>query len=101
MKRHLMLGEHRIEHPETGRIEVRRFDPDEDIADAWIRLRAGRPLPEDLTLVNHELAEFRYLRDHPGATYRQAHIHASRLFDRERNIPEPTHEDFEAPWGDS
>ena len=42
---HLMLEEHRIEHPETGRIEVRRFDPDEDIADAWIRLRAGRPFP--------------------------------------------------------
>jgi hypothetical protein len=40
-----MLEEHRIEHPETGRIEVRRFDPDEDIADAWIRLRAGRPFP--------------------------------------------------------
>jgi hypothetical protein len=45
VKRHLMLEEHRIEHPEAGRIEVRRFDPDEDIADAWIRLRAGRPFP--------------------------------------------------------
>jgi hypothetical protein len=52
-------------------------------------------------LVNHELAELRYLRDHPGATYRQAHTHASQLFDWERNIPEATREDFEAPWGDS
>jgi hypothetical protein len=101
VKRHLMLEEHRIEHPGTGRIEVRRFDPDEDIADAWIRLRAGRPLPEDITLINHELAELRYLRDHPGATYRQAHTHANRLFDWQSNVPEPTREDFEAPWGDS
>jgi hypothetical protein len=69
VKRHLMLEEHRIEGPGTGWIEVRRFDPDEDIADAWIRLRDGRPLPEDITLVNHELAELRYLRDPPGATY--------------------------------
>src|SRR5215217_3195745 len=30
---------------------------------------------------SHELAELRYLRDHPGATYRQAHTHAGRLFD--------------------
>jgi hypothetical protein len=66
VKRHLMQEEHRI---------------DEDIADAWIRLRAGRPLPEDVILVNHELAELRYLRLHPGATYRQAHTHASQLFD--------------------
>jgi hypothetical protein len=101
VKRHLMVEEHRIQHPETGRIEIRRFDPDEDVADAWIRLRAGRPLPEDLILVNHELAELRYLRDHPGATYQQAHRHANRLFDWERNVPEPTREDFEAPWGDS
>jgi hypothetical protein len=43
VKRHLMLEEHRNEHPETGRVEVRRFDPDQDIADAWIRLRAGAP----------------------------------------------------------
>ena len=34
-----------------------RFDPSYDMAVAWKRLREGKPLPRDLTLLHHELFE--------------------------------------------
>ena len=34
-----------------------RFDPSYDMAVAWKRLREGKPLPRDITLLKHELLE--------------------------------------------
>ncbi|MEV1287926.1 hypothetical protein [Micromonospora sp. NPDC049679] len=52
-----------------------------------------------MTLLEHELAESRYYRDHPGATYQEAHAAANEMSNWQRQIPDPTFEDFAEPWG--
>ena len=37
-----------------------RFDPNPDMAEAWLRLRSGTHVPQDLLLLEHELAEHNY-----------------------------------------
>ena len=68
------------------------------MANAWLRLRAGRALPEDIVLLEHELAEARHYGARPGATYREARRAADEVANWQNRIPEPTYEDFSAPW---
>ncbi|MGA4987575.1 hypothetical protein [Nonomuraea bangladeshensis] len=98
VKRHLMETAHRIEDRETGEIVLRSFDADPEIADAWIRLRSGRPLPEDFILLEHELAELNYLREHPGCTYQEAHAAANETYHWESQVPLNIREDMESDW---
>jgi hypothetical protein len=75
-----------------------RYDSDPDMAEAWLRLRSGAYLRQDLTLLEHELAEHDYYVQHPGSTYREAHAAASQMADWASDIPSPTNEDYGKPW---
>ncbi|MER7440713.1 hypothetical protein [Micromonospora avicenniae] len=97
VKQHLMFDEHTLRDYPDG-WERRRFDADEDIAEAWIRLREGRHLEPDLVLLEHELAESGYMRIHPDATYPDAHAHAQSLFNWERVAPGRTGEDLDSAY---
>ncbi|WP_228544316.1 glycosyltransferase [Micromonospora sp. S-DT3-3-22] len=97
VKQHLMVDEHVLRDYPDGWVR-RRFDADEDIAEAWIRLREGRPLEPDLVLLEHELAESGYLLLHPDATYPDAHAYAQSLFNWERVAPGRTGEDLDNSW---
>ncbi len=98
VKDHLMRVAHRLENFEGTEVEYRRLDPNLDIAEAWIRLREGRALPEDLTLLEHELVESRYLRDHPGAPYLEADAHANETHNWAANVPPRRGEDLDVSW---
>jgi hypothetical protein len=98
IKKHLFDTEHPILDYETGQVVVRKFDPDPEIADAWIRLRSGNALPEDHVLLEHELAELNYLRANPGVTYQDAHRVANESFNWQNQVPLNKREDFESGW---
>ncbi|MFI9627499.1 WXG100 family type VII secretion target [Streptomyces sp. NPDC052042] len=98
IKKHVFDTEHPIEDYETGKVVVRKFDADAEIADAWIRLRAGNSLPEDRLLLEHELAELTYLRENPGATYQEAHRVANETYNWQNSVPLNKREDFEGEW---
>src|SRR5262249_42460529 len=66
IKPHLFHELHPLEADRGGTV-LSRSDPSPDIAEAWLRLRAGRHRPEDLALLEHELAESRYWQQHPNA----------------------------------
>jgi hypothetical protein len=80
VKHHLFVREQRIEDYDTGAIVSRRFDPDEEIAAAWIRVGSGQERASDLVLLEHELVESRYLKANQGANYQEAHRHANRRY---------------------
>ncbi|GLY01594.1 hypothetical protein [Actinoplanes sp. NBRC 101535] len=98
IKQHLMVEEHPIRDYD-GVLEHRRFDASPDIAEAWIRLREGNPLPEDLVLLNHELAESNHMRAHPDADYTTAHQHANEQHNWQDIVPGRTGEDLDGKWG--
>jgi hypothetical protein len=98
VKRHLMVDEHLLDDYQGGTIQ-RRYDPDPDIAEAWIRLREGRWLDADLVLLEHELAELGYQRLHPEATYRQSHLFANTRYNWEAITPARTGESLDTSWG--
>ncbi|WP_460793283.1 toxin glutamine deamidase domain-containing protein, partial [Micromonospora sonneratiae] len=98
VKRHLMMTEHLLDDYDGGLVR-RRFDPDPDIAEAWIRLREGRPLDTDRILLEHELAELGHQQANPGATYRDSHVHANSLHNWEAVVPGRTGEDLDVSWG--
>ncbi|MEU0398626.1 hypothetical protein ABZ208_39055, partial [Streptomyces sp. NPDC006208] len=98
VKKHVFDTEHPIVDPETGKVVVRKFDADAEIADAWIRLRSGNALPEDHLLLEHEIAELGYLRDNPGSTYQEAHRHANSNYNWEEKVPLFKREDLEGEW---
>lgn len=98
VKKHVFDTEHPIVDPENGKVVVRKFDADAEIADAWIRLRSGNALPEDHLLLEHEIAELGYLRDHPGSTYQEAHKFANTDYNWEKEIPLFKREDLEGEW---
>ncbi|HLL61914.1 MAG TPA: hypothetical protein VK401_02625, partial [Propionibacteriaceae bacterium] len=77
---HLMVQEHLLDDY-AGGLELRRFDPSAQIAEAWQRLREGTVRDSDIVLLEHELAESTYLQSHPGASYREAHDVANQQFD--------------------
>ncbi|MFI1533627.1 WXG100-like domain-containing protein [Streptomyces anandii] len=98
IKKHVFDTEHPIEDYETGQVVIRKFDADAEIADAWIRLRSGNALPEDHVLLEHELTELAYLREHPGATYQEAHRVANETYNWQSKVPLNKREDFESEW---
>jgi uncharacterized protein YukE len=97
IRQHVFFEEHPLDDYDGG-IVHRRYDADPDMADAWLRLRSGRPLPEDIALLEHELFESNYLKSHPEAAYREAHLAANEVSKWEDQIPSPTREDFEEGW---
>jgi hypothetical protein len=97
IRRHMLFEEHPLTDYDGG-IVHQRYDPSPDMAEAWLRLRSGRHRPEDIVLLEHELAESRYYSDHPGATYEQAHAAANGVANWQNRIPEPTYEDYSEPW---
>lgn len=97
IRSHIFFEEHPLSDYEGG-IVHQRYDPSPDMAEAWLRLRAGRPLPEDIALLEHELAEARYYDAHPGATYGEAHQAANGVSNWQNRIPDPTYEDYSTPW---
>lgn len=98
IKQHLMVEPHRLDDYAGGHVN-RPFDASPDIAEAWIRLRDGRPLKADIVLLEHELAESNYLKTHPEATYKEAHLHANRLHDWAEVAPGRTGESLDTSWG--
>ncbi|WP_093874961.1 hypothetical protein [Streptomyces sp. TLI_105] len=98
IKEHVFDTGHPIGDDETGKVVVRKSDADAEIADAWIRLRSGNSLSEDRILLEHELAELTYLREHPGATYREAHRVADETCNWQNSVPLNKREDFEGEW---
>ena len=59
--------------------EIRRFDSDIDIANAWKRLEMGSHLKKDLELLKHEMAEAWYMKKH-GPSYSEAHNAADKRY---------------------
>jgi hypothetical protein len=96
IRSHVFFEEHPLEG-EDGIVNA-RYDPAADMAEAWLRLRSGDYLPQDVTLLEHELAEHNYYVQHPGATYREAHYAANQVADWGSNIPPSTGEDYGKPW---
>ncbi|WP_198141593.1 WXG100 family type VII secretion target [Micromonospora sp. ATCC 39149] len=93
VRRHIFFEEHPMDDY-AGGIVRQRYDPSAPMAEAWLRLRRGDPLPEDYRLLEHELAESRYYQAHPQADYREAHLAANRVSNWEASIPDPTYEDY-------
>lgn len=54
IKDHLFYRQHQLDD------RFACFDPDPDIADAWIRLQQGNFIDEDLRLLEHEYFESRF-----------------------------------------
>lgn len=81
IKHHLFIQEHWLDRYESLGVPaaMARFDSDEVIARAWIRLRDGGFTAIDLQLLRHEAAEAWYMRKH-GPSYRRAHAAAQRRF---------------------
>jgi hypothetical protein len=81
VKRHLFIEEHWLDQYEPLGVPaiLARFDSDEAIARAWLRLKGGDFTAIDLQLIRHEAAEAWYMRKH-GPSYRRAHAAAQRRF---------------------
>jgi hypothetical protein len=97
IRRHVFVEEHPLNDYDGGIVQ-RRYDASPDMAEAWLRLRGGRQRPEDVALLEHELAESRYYADHPGSTYEEAHAAANGVSNWQNQFPEPTREDYSEPW---
>lgn len=57
---HLLANEHPLSDYAGGTYQS-RFDVDANIAEAWDRLRAGRPVESDIVLLEHEILESRLM----------------------------------------
>ena len=81
VKNHLFIQEHWLDQYESLGVPaiLARFDSDEAIARAWLRLGDGGYSVPDLQLLRHEAAEAWYMRKH-GPSYRRAHAAAQRRF---------------------
>ncbi|MEU4448885.1 hypothetical protein AB0K14_31345 [Actinosynnema sp. NPDC050801] len=97
IKNHVFEDLHPLEGQNGGTV-MARFDPSPDMAEAWLRLRSGRALPEDVALLEHELAEARYWQQNPNASYKDAHAAANAVSQWETRIPPPSNEDYSKPW---
>ncbi|MBM0275678.1 WXG100 family type VII secretion target [Micromonospora tarensis] len=93
IRRHIFFDAHPMDDYAGGIIH-QRYDPSPPMAEAWLRLRRGDPLPEDYALLEHELAELQYYQAHPEAAYREAHLAANQVSDWGGSIPGPTYEDY-------
>ncbi|MEV0771414.1 hypothetical protein [Nocardia salmonicida] len=87
IKNHLFREEHPLSVTDDNGndigIEYRRYDAYADIAEAWMRMTLGRATPDDIVLLEHELAEAQYYESHPGAPYQEAHQFANQSFNWE------------------
>nr|BFD84737.1 hypothetical protein StreXyl84_41380 [Streptomyces sp. Xyl84] len=97
IKEHVFTEEHPLESVDGGIVHA-RYDPNPDMAEAWIRLRSGTHTDADLLLLEHELAEHRYYQDHPGSTYAEAHAAATKIADWASNMEAPRRENY--TWED-
>lgn len=97
IREHVFFEEHPLPDYEGG-IVHQRYDPSAAMAEAWLRIRSGRPTVPDIALLEHELAESRYYDAHPGATYSDAHAAANNVSNWQDQIPLPTYEDYSTPW---
>jgi hypothetical protein len=94
---HIFFEEHPLSDYDGGVVH-QRYDASPDMAEAWLRLRSGHPLSEDIALLEHEAAEAHYYDAHPGATYEDAHRAANVVSNWQNQIPVPTYEDYSRPW---
>lgn len=98
IKNHLFREVHPLtRYDEEGHdigVELRRYEADADIAEAWMRMAFGRAEDEDITLLEHELAEAEYYERYPESSYRDAHQYANSLFPWETNPHRPTGENI-------
>ncbi|WP_158842765.1 hypothetical protein [Saccharothrix deserti] len=97
IKNHVFEDLHPLEGQNGGTV-MARFDPNPDMAEAWLRLRSGRARPEDVALLEHELAEARYWQQNPNASYKDAHAAANEVSRWENQIPPVSNEDYSKPW---
>jgi hypothetical protein len=97
IRQHIFFEEHPLSDYDGG-IVHQRYDASPDMAEAWLRARAGHPRTEDIKLLEHELAEARYYGTHPGSTYEEAHRAANAVCNWQNQIPESTYEDYSTPW---
>ncbi|MCM3266147.1 hypothetical protein M3765_19420 [Streptomyces thermoviolaceus] len=93
IKKHVFFEEHPLSSVDGG-IVYARYDPNPDMAEAWIRLRSGRHTDADLLLLEHELAEHRYYQANPGSTYAEAHAAATKIADWASNMEAPRRENY-------
>jgi hypothetical protein len=91
VRSHLFVEEHELDDGSGGTISE-RFDTDPEIAAAWQRMASGGVDPRDLALLDHELAETDYLRQHPGAPLAQAHQAANDVANWEQTLPDARRE---------
>ena len=56
IKEHIFYNTHKLDHG----MEIRRFDPDFEIATAWKRMEAGIHTESDLLIIKHEHFESRF-----------------------------------------
>ncbi|MFI9813555.1 WXG100 family type VII secretion target [Saccharothrix variisporea] len=97
IKNHVFEDLHPLEGVDGGTV-MARFDPNPDMAEAWLRLRSGRAQPSDIALLEHELAEARYWQQNPNASYKDAHAAANEVSRWETQIPPASNEDYSKPW---
>ncbi|SHK70399.1 hypothetical protein SAMN02745136_03158 [Anaerocolumna jejuensis DSM 15929] len=80
IKEHLFIKQHIFSDG-----SVRLFDANYWQAEAWDRLIKGTPEPSDITLLNHELFELKYMRDN-NVPYEIAHAKANELFNWSKEV---------------
>ncbi len=97
IKSQVFYERHPLEGYDGGTV-YSRFDPNPNMAEAWLRLRSGTQMPQDLLLLEHELAEHNYWQQHPEAIYWAAHSAANEIANWDDTHPEPTYEDYDKPW---
>lgn len=82
VKDHLFHQEHLLDrYVDLGvPAQMRRFDSDLGIANAWKRLETGTHTPADLQLLRHEAAEAHLMRRWGDPSYSRAHNRAQQRF---------------------
>lgn len=82
VKQHLFYAEHLLDrYVDVGvPAEMRRFDSDLGIANAWKRLEQGHATAADRQLLRHEAAEAYLMRKWHDPSYHRAHTRAQQRF---------------------
>jgi hypothetical protein len=82
IKDHLFYQEHLLDkYVDLGvPAEMRLFDSDEAIAEAWQRLQSGTHTPSDIALLKHEMAESTLMRRWADPGYTRAHSAAQARY---------------------
>lgn len=82
VKNHLFYAAHLLDRYVAVGVpaELRRFDSDLGIANAWKRLEQGTFMEADLQLLRHEAAEAYLMRNLQDPSYTRAHTRAQQRF---------------------